>query len=223
MHTSSWIQWLAIGMRLRSQSGHGLLFINLPLHRKDHTKWIQVFPQVLQNIMDELGVKHIKVFSYGYGAGLWLMSLPDLDPNVSEGLHVVINPEIPGYSRFPFGSVKKFLSSSTGCHLISFWKDISPLRLRKQGESRFQESFNSVQRLDLRNLDIIELQPDAFILKRLPRDPSNSFGEILFASDAFILSLCCILRAVDRTKLEIGIDGSIELKPFSSEINRLKN
>lgn len=132
---SSWVQWLRIAAHVYTECAVDCLFLELRELRLNCTKWCDIFPLILPPVLEKLGIDCVQVYAYGFGAGVFLQSIRALPERLIHGVHLMLNPEIPGHEEL----VPRYVPPS--CQLVCYWMDVPHGRTRETCDSRFSEAY----------------------------------------------------------------------------------
>ena len=135
---SSWVQWLHIAAHVSTECEVDCLFLELRELRLNCTKWCDIFPLILPTVLEKLGIDCVQVYAYGFGAGVFLASICSLPETLIPGVHLMLNPEMPGHEEL----VARHLPPS--CELVCYWMDVPHGRTRETCGSRFSETYRFI-------------------------------------------------------------------------------
>ena len=221
-------------MAVHSSCDVDLLFVDVKELRVDNSKWTDVLSQVLPLLLVELGLDRVRVVGFGFGAGLWLELITRLPSKLTEGLHLLMNPEIPGRSPLSTGStfaaIDASLHSKPLTQLIVLWVDSDASgRTRTNPDSRFAETFSLVSELaaagrrpqDNQVLSVEVPSPTISVRSIAKRGLSTA---ILVASETLVKSVATFINSSDLCDVSVGANGAIEpstVDPIDSLITTL--
>ena len=197
----SWLQTLRLGISLyKSSIDCDIIFIEIKELVVNNARWLDLFPRLIPILIsDHLKIFKLRVFANGFGAGIWLHSLPLLPREflISKisGIHVLLNIEFPSMVK-PL----KLSEYIQGCS----YSLIDHVCFDRNLELNNYLKINSIQNRFM-SIPI----SDVMMIKKMNIDHYYCSKDLLSSSNEFVRSLTIIFSSPDLSFINL-VDFSIK-------------